>query len=74
MAASECRRFLSTGQEISGSKDTSIVTLTDESQQDTRATLSQIAEIGFGDQFPQARRIFRIEFNQVKLVVGLPDR
>ena len=35
---------------------------------------SQVAEIRFRDQFPQARRIFSIEFNQVKLVIGLPDR
>ena len=35
---------------------------------------SQVAEICFRDQFPQARRIFSIEFNQVKLVIRLPDR
>ena len=36
--------------------------------------LSQVAEICFRDQFPQARRISSVEFNQVKLVIGLPDR
>jgi hypothetical protein len=35
---------------------------------------SQVAEIRFGDQFPQAWRISSVELNQVKLVIGLPDR
>src|SRR6266536_622863 len=35
---------------------------------------SQVAEIRFRDQFPQARRISSVDFNQVKLVIGLPDR
>ena len=36
--------------------------------------LSQVAEICFRDQFPEARGISSVEFNQVKLVISLPDR
>jgi hypothetical protein len=35
---------------------------------------SQVAEIRFRDQFPQAWRISSVEFNQVKLVISLLER